>query len=377
MATPASEIVGRAMTGIEDVVKHHIYHPLDTSAIKDGMKQTITQHGTGSMVIDGLIGGLKKVPGINKHVNDKSVSDALYKAQSKMHDVDLKGGNYVADKLGDEHPRLKKLFSSQEKIHVGDSTLLGGKKVPLYEEASSHRLSSPLEKAKHVAAPLLAGMAISDIVRGGKSETGTGQAKQASNEYREQLIEKIALAVSADKDSKTNKQPSGNLPKVIKADPLSYMGEREYMQKAYGYSPEELKKVSVELEKKDELLARAGDGLRKAASLIRERDESLAKVAKENKKLELQIIASQRSKKAVELATTMQKKGLIKKAGFNEKVDQIMDMDESSHQILKDTVEKVASTKQKVSEGLESLAFVLGDNHYTETKKTLAESISE
>jgi len=137
-----------------------------------------------------------------------------------------------------------------------------------------------------------------------------------------------------------------------------------------------LAKVAMDLEQKDELLAKAGDGLRKAASLIREKDEEIQKIAEEKKKLELQIVASRRSKKATELARKMQKKGLIKKAGFDEKVDQIMDMDENAFEVLSDTVEKVSSTKRK-SEGLESLAFVLRDNNYTETKKTLADSISE
>jgi len=125
-----------------------------------------------------------------------------------------------------------------------------------------------------------------------------------------------------------------------------------------------------------EKLEKAASLLKTASQKIKELEREVTAIEEDNRRLTLQIIAKERSRRAVKLAREMIEKGLIKQAQFEEEVDRIMDMDDSAFEVLQSAVSNIQKQATTLS-GLTTTAFVINDDSGSGYKKSLAESILE
>lgn len=287
-------------------------------------------------LVHGVAGwALNKMPKPIKKIN-KGIDKAYDSYRSRALNFDIKAGKGISDKL--KNTRAKDMFINKKKIEIGNTSF--GK---TYQEFDIPSLTAPLNKAKKAILPTVGAMTLASGLEKFKStskEGGDEVVKKAFN--REDIIEKIAGSVCS--ESKKTKHDERDLLKI-----------------------EDLQKFS-------KIASDASSMLKSSISKVKDLEESNEKLARENKILELSLIAKNRSDRATKLAYEMNEKGIVKKADINEKIDEIMDMNDDSYNFLADTIAGIK--KEAKEEGLDSLTFISKEDTIKE-RKTLADSINE
>jgi len=343
---------------------------IDGASAAEAVKNIYSKGGSGSLVYD-LASGLpkkilrfggKKVPvnsvtkknmfGKTKYktefkrvntVGDKikrGLDKALDTYQRKATDIDIKAGNFVADKLKDK--KISKAFIEKKHFTVNGV----GNEADKIMQVEIPKLTEPISKATNKALPLIGAYTVStkldELARKKRNQNSEGGEAMKKNASKEDLIDKIASAVS-----------EKNIQIVIK--------NPDKLEKQY-------KKLASLANKATEML--------KVAQVNSQHDkEEIQKLAAENKKLKLQIIAKNRSDRAIKLANTMYQKRLIKKADIDSKIDEIMDMNDQAYEVLAETVENITVKTASYEEGVDSLEFISDNSGSTKLRKTLADEI--
>lgn len=285
-------------------------------------QQFSTKGGSGSLVLDTL-GSLA-----NKTKGGQKLTKGFKKFQGKAHDVDMK----IADKLTSQKARDKGkgFFINQSQIRTPDSK---GNPNQILEYATPSLLA-PIDKAKDFAVPMAGSMAI------GSAGAKMLESKNKEGEHmkRAHLIEALTEKLSSDNNVNVNAiQPKGFHPNDV-----SILAKR---------ASEICKDYVVER---------------------RQFRDELNKVAEENKKLKLEVVAKTRSDRAVKLASTMFDKGMIKKADIETQIDRIMDMNDDSYNVLQETIQNVSKTASESKEdGIEDLTFLSTNSKIEEGKRSL------
>jgi hypothetical protein len=330
----------------------------------EAVKHMYTKGGSGSFVYDTLSAipkkvlkfGGKKVSEINpktgKEVVKKidtvgekikgAMDSAIHKYQKHLTNADIKAGNFVT-----EHTPFKKSFVSKETFRVADD--IAGKPGQILE-VNVPRLSKPIDSVKDKVLPTVGAFTVSskmqemaDKKKQKNNQTGEGGVAMKSALSREQLIEKIAAFAKENDIQLVVPDPAENQQKY---DKLATLANK-----------------AVEM-------------LKEASAYGKNADEKANKLAEDKKKLELQLMAKNRSDRAVKLAYDMNERGLVKKADIDSKIDEIMDMNDDAFQILAETVSKMAISKTAASEGVDSLSYISSGSDSDEArKKTLEDEI--
>lgn len=132
-------------------------------------------------------------------------------------------------------------------------------------------------------------------------------------------------------------------------------------------------KEHVDREKVAGLLLKASKALKAAADNQRKNEALLEKLAIENKRLHLEMIAKTRADEAEKLAKLMNEKGLIKKADIDAKIEELCDLEDNAFIMFKQAVENIHVNYEK--DGIDSLTFLAEDTNIKYRKETLADSI--
>ena len=294
---------------------------------------------------------LTKVPGIKKALPSEEVfNNKLYTFHKKMDELDRAAGK----KLQDTIPFGKSIFNYQDtvpKVYKIIQTGVDEAGKPIYKKEylvgkeNVIRASAPLEKSKAFLAPMAGVIGVEYVANEFSKNKNNGLTTES--EYKNFLIEKIASSVG-----NRTRQTISSTPVIDKSMLDKYaMIEREKLEKAASL-------------------------LKTASQKIKELEREVTAIEEDNRRLTLQIIAKERSRRAVKLAREMIEKGLIKQAQFEEEVDRIMDMDDSAFEVLQSAVSNIQKQATTLS-GLTTTAFVINDDSGSGYKKSLAESILE
>lgn len=117
--------------------------------------------------------------------------------------------------------------------------------------------------------------------------------------------------------------------------------------------------------------------LKEASDVINSMSRQIEKLTKqnsdlliENKRLTLRVIASERSKRAVDLAEQMVKKGMIPKSELEHKAREIMDYNDEGYNIMKEAVELRPDIPEKSSFTLESLGDKVASSQLSRAERS-------
>lgn len=277
---------------------------------------------------------LKKMPKPIKNIN-KNIDKVYGNYKQHALNFDIEAGKKISDKL--RNTKARDMFINKKKIETGSNTF--GK---VYQEFEIPSITAPINKAKKAVLPTVGAITIANQLEKLKSTSkeGGGEVVKKANS-REEIIEKIANSISCE-DKKITKS----------RDLFELKDLREFSK----------------------IASDASSMLKSSMSKIKDLEESNEKLARENRILELSLIAKNRSDRAIKLAHTMNEKGIIKKADIDNKVDEIMDMSDDSYNFLAETINGIR--KEAKEEGLDSLTFISKEDTIKE-RKTLADSINE
>jgi len=343
-AAPNSKVLNKAQSlGKEDSI---LKAKLNTQAENtEAVKDILGRRGTGTL-LDLPIGLIRALPPVKKRLTDEKYKNLLYSYQSKLIEADRAGGEALAKR----NKLLKSLFTETDllpKVHVETKS---GNKIDAFVPTEVSRLSAPVDKTKRLALPILALYGVSSIADSPKKESSAKRTREGDivvqkvssvnlDEVKSKLIEKIANTLAALNDNASAKSPSVEMvaqQKILKAAEL-------------------LKQASVTIE-----------NLR----------EQLANEQEDNKRLKLQILAKERSQRAVKLAKEMARKGMIKQAEYDSQVDYIMGLDDEAYGLLQKTVDSVpVKTANTDSNGVDKLSYMLVEDESVNEKPSLAEAI--
>lgn len=329
--------------------------PLAEGSAQAAVRALHGRGGSGSFFLDnaakipGAISGLlsKFSPGA-KAVGAKpalgarmtsAIEDSLAKYREVTHNVDMRAGNHLSNKL--QNTPLRNLFVDKQTFRMAPQPGVADELL----EIELPGLSVPLNKARRVALPLVGSLTVA-----------TGMGKMYENMQNKPKAAQQAAQIGGEDMSATNLTAQGNLPAQPK---LRYDERGERLASLTAQAVEMLKVAAVE------------------GRQIRLENE---KLAQENERLQMQLVAKVRSSKAVKLANLMKDKGMIKKSNIEAKVDELMDMPEEAFEILAEAVgnAQFAKTASHREEGVDSLAF-LADGATSESKrrKTLADELTD
>lgn len=329
---PQEKIAGISAKNYSDLLDILKANGMKASAARKAVDEHIVGEGTGSFVMDGVLGVGKAI------FKDKMPTKKITNLRRNLASKDIEAGKKIQDWLGSRKSKLlnknvKDWFSDDIKFNTGKSTPGApdqyiGVNVPM--------ISKPFDKAKKIALPLAGAMAISSGVE--KLTGGAKMDKEQNAKY--ELIEKISSLYN----SESNEQ--GDVVSLENVDTHALESMIKTASKMLRYAAQENKKLLMENEK----------------------------LASENSKLQSDINFKVKFDLATKLANEMNQKSLIKKADIEQQIQKIIDMDETSYEMLKTAVENVSVTE---SVGIDNLAFLGAMNSEKESRKTLKDSIEE
>ncbi len=272
------------------------------------LRELHKEQGTGTL-LDLPIQVSKVVPGSKKVIPYDKIEDSTASLREKITGADLAAGEYLATK----NKLLEKIFSHTDMLPKGKAITEAGEVIDTFVPVRQHRLSAPTDKVKDIAVPILAVSGISAIMNDSK-----GKKKE------EGAVEKEIIQVKTAQDS------------------LS-----DYLSKVAS--------LRVKAEKASGLL-------RTASEKIQEKEAQILSLEEKVASLENIIIAKEKSNKATKLANNMLKKGILKQADYNDKVDYIMSLTDEGYEVLASTVDSLP-TKSLVSgqDTLSKVSYVIGD----------------
>ena len=294
---------------------------------------------TGSLFVDGAKWLLNKTPGVKKLKLGQKIDDATSRYKDFVIKHDLKTGNYMADKL--KNTKLKNVFVDKRQVKMNSAP---NEPVVNYE-VETPSLLSPVHKAKKAILPFAGAMAISDLGYKAMNKEKSGENMPGDNVKSASLINRI-VEVAMDKTA----DDAGSVSKQgVDSDTL-----REFAKLAF----------------------EASEMLKQASAQINAQKVEISKLAHESGMMELALIAKTRSGRSIELADDMLDKGIIKVADYEDKIDDIMEMDDNAFGVLNQTV---ACIKKESSDnyGVTDLTFLERDDTIITEKPTMQESISQ
>jgi hypothetical protein len=350
---------------------------------------TYGKSGTGSMFVDVAKGLVKKIPGktkagesIGKTLSTK-INRGIEKAQRGLVDVDIRAGHNIYQKLdgvrlktkysgkynnktlGDKIKKIPEdFYNSIQRAKYNATQKAKGAfvykhDVPLDKSISGvadksikidvPSVSAPIEKAKKAVLPMVGAIAINNQIakaqEGEKERKGGDTVDSKIAGSREDLIEKIASMIDCQ-----GSEASKKLTNMVQEDRIS-------------------KIASVAI--------KASEFLKEAAVQIRAKDEIIDKLAMENKELHEQLLNRERVDRATKLASEMNEKGMFAKSEIEQKITEIVALNDDAYAILKQAVDSTAIPDEK--NGIDSLTFLDGNYNINveSTKRTLADSIND
>ena len=304
--------------------------------VEDIVRKVYNGHGTGSIFLDLakatpkklLRFGGKKVQSttnpkkfvrqntVGDRVTNK-IDDAVSSYQKKLYDADVRAGNFL-----DKHLKTDAFITKQQfktKTEPG--------KIQEVLEVNVPKLTAPIEKGKDVILPFAGSMAIAStldkLYYNNKGGDAVNENKIALD--RKEMIDKIAS-----------------------------MENNNSIQQNISNQNSDLKTSFIKM---SQLANQTVEMLKTASYTIKEKDSINQKLASENEKLKLQVTALIRSERAEKLAQEMLNKGIIKKANFNAKTEEIMKLSDEAYVVLEKTVSEINPLHKEASEGIDSLDF--------------------
>lgn len=303
----------------------------------DAMNRVVSRQGTGTL-LDLPLALARKVPPFNK-ITDEKYNKVLGGYQKKVVEADRAGGEALAKK----NKVLNAIFRSHDLLPKANVTTKSGVKTDAYVPTEIHRLSAPVDKTKQFGVPLLALIGVGSMIDKeesppGKKEGDNVVQKLSETEFKTLLAEKIASTLEALHTAPTEKP-------------------------------------SLEKQAKEKI-QRAVELLKQASYKIESLEDQVCKLAEDNKRLETQLLAKERSQRAVKLARDMVGRGMIKQSEFDSQVDYIMGLNDENYSILRDTVGKVpAKAARTESTGVDKLSSILVDADSGSEKPSFADAI--
>lgn len=333
-------ITARNLSHIEDILKNSGKH--FDEPIKDVAKGLYKGNGSGSMFYDMAAGIPKKIlrfggtkelvknkKGIEKLRRVNTIGDRLTgrisrvfdKPQQILMNADIKAGNFLKDKLKTNKFDYAQQFKTMSKQDIPQEIL----------EINVPRLTAPVNRAEEAVLPLVGSFTIASQMGKIHENKKQKQGGDAVNENklasrRNELIDKIA----------------------------EYVDNNIQKDKQEKLSEDNLQSDFIKL---SQLANESIDMLKTASITIKAKKEEINKLACENQQLKLQLMAKTRSERAVKLANQMVEKGIIKKAGTESKIDEIMELNDDAYNVLNRTVSEMKITKE-ASDGINSIDFV-------------------
>ncbi len=326
---------GKAASGPE-VLEHLPFgdkikssRPLTVEEKEAWKSRRISEYGTNSFldlpIQAGKWVGKKLAP--NK-ITDEGYAKFLGKYQKPL----LEGDKVLGEKLKNI-PLVGKAFRTVDEVPAVMHTTEKGKEFVGTTRAEGYRATAPIDKAKKVAMPVLGILGVQQLaetMQQGKQREGDALVQENNHVAVDQkeLIEKVSEIMNT-----------------------RFIEKNAALEKAAGM-------------------------LKRAAEKIDYLEEELNKVAEDNKRMTLQLIAKERSRKSVKLANDMLLKGLIKRAHINTEVDRIMDMDDNSFSILERTVKNASIESINDPNKLDKLSGIMDYNN-SSTKKSFKDALLE
>lgn len=313
----------------EDVVKDIHLNTVEENT--QALKNIMARQGTGTM-LDAPIAGIRAIPPIKKLVTNERYKKTLNSYQTRLNDADRAAGEYLASK----NKVFKSIFTADDMIPKAKVITESGKKVDAYVPTQVSRLSAPLDKTKHFAIPMMAVIGLDNMYENTKSKDKEGDFPvQKAADVRESLINKLADVIS---------------------------------KTAFMTEPEE--KTAIVSDALLEKIAAAAGMLKQAHSKIASLENTVACLTGERDSLKLQIMAKERSQRAVKLAKEMVRKGMIKQAELQDQEDFIMGLNDETYNILRKTVENVPSKQAtSVQNGLDKVSYIVAETFDDEPDK--------
>ncbi len=278
------------------------------------LEDRIGEYGTNSM-LDPLVQGAKFLgkkiaPGV---INDDSYRRFLVSYQNPLLKADKAMGEFLS-----KTPKVGGIFKTVEDAPSVMNVTDKGTKVIGTVKKDAYKATAPIDKIKKPALPMLGILGIQQVAEltggSGEGDALVPNVRQSNNirtaEINTELIEKISSLVNT---------------KVME---------------------------------KNSSLLKAADMLKKAVGEIKRLEQELNKTAEDNKRLTLEIIAKERSRRSIKLAKDMLSKSLIKQAEFDNEVDRIMDMDDNAFSILDRTVKNARKEASVVTDKLDRIAGI-------------------
>ena len=300
----------------------------------DMARSLASSTGTGSL-LDLPINVAKSLPYVKKKFPTERYEKGLNTYQNKLIDLDRKGGEALA-----KGKILNHIFTAQDLVPSAHVITDSGKSVPAYVPHEVKRLTAPLDKVKRIAVPVLAVYGLQNILENNskssnRQKEGEVSVREASEStIRRALISKISSVL-------------------------------ENINSTESTPPKGLEKTAIVK------IKQAAELLKTASIKINSLEDKVASLSEDNKRLELTILAKERSGRAVKLANDMVRKGMSKRADLESQVDYIMGLNDDSYNILRDTVDSV-QIKQSSNEdrGVDKLSFLLPDGDNNTPDKT-------
>jgi regulator of replication initiation timing len=336
----ATKLNTPSLAADDSIINAHVNSEHDT--IK-ATKNLMAQRGTGTF-FDIPTALIRALPPVKNKFSDEKYKNLLYSYQSKLIGADRQGGSKVA-----KGKLLKSLFTETDMLPLAHVTTTSGKKVDAFVPTDVTRLSAPVDKVKRLALPLLAVYGIGSIIDNKQKESSSSRGKREGDivvqkaasfdELKSKLLDKIATTFA----TLNQNQPSGHLVKEVVAR---------------------------------EKVIKAAELLKQASVTIDDLKDKLAEVSEENKTLKLQILAKERSQRAVKLAKDMVSRGMIKHAECGTQVDYIMGLDDEAFNLLNKTVNSVPVKQASAADSsvVDKLSYLLVEDTVTE-KPSLADAI--
>lgn len=322
---------------------------LTRQEVIDKARDKMKREGTGSFVVDGLLGLTKKVAPKTKD----PIENAVVNTKGTLEYLDTKAGAALA---GNKADSLRgKLFSSKVKNEVAEAK----DGVALFREDRKPSLVAPIENAAKITAPFLATAYVAEKMYPADKNLGKNVnvptyepelQKQSSELENEEIFDK-SVVQDMDKVASLQKiaQLEDDLSKVA-----AELEEAQMEKLAMGKQLEETIKEKVFFEKQ--------------ASTVK---NNLIEKEAAFEELRLRTIAQKRSKVAVDLSEEMLECGLIKQADFQGTIDDLMEADERTIKVYQNLV-KEAKTDEESLESLSYLREYKGNDKLATTSRELA-----
>lgn len=325
----------------------------DRQQVIDKTVGEMKREGTGSFVVDGLLGLTKKVfPG-----SKDGIENAVVKSKGVLEHLDAKGGQLLAGKNPDSF--RGKLLSSKVSRQVGEVKDPDGKISPLLREDRKPSLAAMVEKPVKFVTPFLATAYAADKLYPNQP----AEDKNVAVPTYETELQKQSSELES--DALFDKTVVDELDKVASLQKIAKL-EDELEKVAAELQDAHMEKLAME--KRLVETEKEKDFFEKQAS---ETKNNLLEKTAAFEELRLRTIAQKRSKVAVDLSEKMLECGFIKQAELADTQDELMVCDERTIKMYQNLV-KEAKTQEESLESLAILGEYKGNDKLASQSKDLA-----